>query len=144
VSPAYQGWLCCLSAAGDGANSIKLFGQPSRLEAAAAATAAAGTTGSSDPLAADAAAPGTPERAREQERSDQQLNGVLQDAAAAAAAGDAAAAAGDAWECLCSVQQAHDADVNCVRWHPSRQGFLASAGDDGVVKLWQYKQLLQT
>jgi WD40 repeat protein len=58
-----------------------------------------------------------------------------------AAAGDAA---GNAWECLCSVQQAHDADVNCVRWHPSRQGFLASAGDDGMVKLWQYTQHTRT
>jgi hypothetical protein len=31
-----------------------------------------------------------------------------------------------------------------VRWHPSQQGLLASAGDDGVVKLWQYKRLEQT
>lgn len=40
------------------------------------------------------------------------------------------------------VQQlhAHSQDVNCVRWRPSRQsdtiGMLASAGDDGVVTLW--------
>jgi hypothetical protein len=169
----------CASAAGDGANSIKLFGQPSTLEAAAAAAAAAGAASSSSPQAddaADAAAPGTPKRAREQDSSDEQLNGVLQDptSAAAAAVGDAAGnlksnsimrlatatclnsscsqshyaiafqIAGTAWECLVTVQQAHDADVNCVRWHPSRQGFLASAGDDGLVKLWQYTQQTQS
>ncbi|KAF8072486.1 CIAO1 [Scenedesmus sp. PABB004] len=41
--------------------------------------------------------------------------------------------------CRCSMEQAHAADVNCVRWHPSQRGLLASAGDDGVVKLWLHR-----
>ena len=28
-------------------------------------------------------------------------------------------------------------DVNCVTWNPSERGLLASASDDGSVKLWQ-------
>lgn len=51
------------------------------------------------------------------------------------------------------TQQAHSADVNCVRWNPkpsimtTRSGdsvsfttgnLLASASDDGVVKIWRY------
>ena len=28
-------------------------------------------------------------------------------------------------------------DVNCVRWHPTDPTLLASAGDDGRVKLWR-------
>ncbi|KAF6258113.1 WD40-repeat-containing domain protein [Scenedesmus sp. NREL 46B-D3] len=141
-----------LIATGDGANCIKLFGQPDLLEAAAAAAeAAAGAASSSNAAdssssnvhrqAADtAAAPGTPELAGEQETPEEQLTGGPQGSTAAAAA---AGNAESAWECLCSVQQSHNADVNCVRWHPSQQGLLASAGDDGVVKLWQYRQLSQ-
>lgn len=33
--------------------------------------------------------------------------------------------------------RAHTADVNCVRWNPKRPGLLASAGDDGMVRIWQ-------
>lgn len=33
--------------------------------------------------------------------------------------------------------KAHDGDVNCVRWN-AQDSLLASAGDDGVVTLWQY------
>ncbi|RMZ55994.1 hypothetical protein APUTEX25_004418, partial [Auxenochlorella protothecoides] len=35
---------------------------------------------------------------------------------------------------------AHASDTNCVRWHPTIPGLLASAGDDGILKLWQYDQ----
>ena len=39
---------------------------------------------------------------------------------------------------VCSIPEAHlNADVNCVRWHPRNPEILASAGDDGVVKLWR-------
>lgn len=38
----------------------------------------------------------------------------------------------------CRREQAHPTDVNCVRWHPTQRGLLASAGDDGTVRLWQY------
>uniref|UniRef100_A0A061SGP0 Putative cytosolic iron-sulfur protein assembly n=1 Tax=Tetraselmis sp. GSL018 TaxID=582737 RepID=A0A061SGP0_9CHLO len=34
-------------------------------------------------------------------------------------------------------EMAHSLDVNSVRWHPEIPGLLASAGDDGLVKLWQ-------
>lgn len=34
--------------------------------------------------------------------------------------------------------QAHSLDINCVRWHPSDATLLASASDDGSVKIWQY------
>jgi WD40 repeat protein len=37
-----------------------------------------------------------------------------------------------------TVPKAHTADVNCVRWSPTQPSLLASAGDDGVIKLWSY------
>eukprot|EP00897_Mesotaenium_endlicherianum_P009172 jgi/Mesen1/8283/ME000045S07744 len=33
--------------------------------------------------------------------------------------------------------KAHPTDVNCVRWHPKEARWLASAGDDGTVRLWE-------
>lgn len=36
-------------------------------------------------------------------------------------------------------RQAHAGDVNCVRWHPRDDGLLASAGDDGAVRLWRLR-----
>ncbi|KAL3155392.1 hypothetical protein ABBQ38_010951 [Trebouxia sp. C0009 RCD-2024] len=36
-------------------------------------------------------------------------------------------------------QQAHNADVNCVRWSPRDPTLLATAGDDNTVRLWRYK-----
>ena len=40
------------------------------------------------------------------------------------------------------IINAHDNDVNCVRWNPhSRyQHLLASAGDDGKIKIWEFRQ----
>ena len=35
-----------------------------------------------------------------------------------------------------SLRDAHSEDVNSVDWHPVTPGLLASAGDDGLVKLW--------
>lgn len=37
-----------------------------------------------------------------------------------------------------SMDNAHTQDVNCVQWNPSMSGFVASASDDGTVKVWFY------
>lgn len=42
------------------------------------------------------------------------------------------------FELACEQLQAHDADVNCVAWHPLQGELLASAGDDGFIKIWRY------
>lgn len=47
-----------------------------------------------------------------------------------------AASGSEGWQLLGKQEQAHEADVNCVRWSPDAC-LLASAGDDNEVKLWQ-------
>ena len=42
------------------------------------------------------------------------------------------------YSCVATAAAAHDLDVNCVRWHPKDATLLASAGDDGSIKLWRY------
>jgi cytosolic iron-sulfur protein assembly protein CIAO1 len=39
----------------------------------------------------------------------------------------------------CRKEQAHPCDVNCVRWHPKDGSLLASAGDDGCIKIWKFE-----
>ena len=36
----------------------------------------------------------------------------------------------------CSVKEAHSQDVNSVAWNPKIEGLMATAGDDGKIKLW--------
>jgi len=38
------------------------------------------------------------------------------------------------------ADDAHDGDVNCVKWHPRDGSCLVSCGDDGAVKLWKYQR----
>jgi len=38
------------------------------------------------------------------------------------------------------ADDAHDGDVNCVKWHPRDGTCLVSCGDDGAVKLWKYQR----
>jgi WD40 repeat protein len=35
---------------------------------------------------------------------------------------------------------AHDGDVNCVKWHPRDGTRLVSCGDDGAVRMWRYRR----
>mmetsp|Transcript_35918 Transcript_35918/g.54607 ORF Transcript_35918/g.54607 Transcript_35918/m.54607 type:complete len:255 (-) Transcript_35918:211-975(-) len=37
-----------------------------------------------------------------------------------------------------STVNAHDGDINCVKWSPVDGRILVSAGDDGVVNVWKY------
>ena len=63
---------------------------------------------------------------------------VFVDVSDGGAARGADAAPGVTFEQEAVAAAAHRGDVNCVRWSPRMSGLLASAGDDGVVRLWQY------
>ncbi|XP_044015397.1 probable cytosolic iron-sulfur protein assembly protein Ciao1 [Aphidius gifuensis] len=39
---------------------------------------------------------------------------------------------------ICCEINAHKLDVNSVCWNPNESGLLASAGDDGNIKIWRY------
>ena len=39
---------------------------------------------------------------------------------------------------VCAMESAHTQDVNSVQWNPVEVGLLASASDDGDVKIWFY------
>ncbi|KAJ1756355.1 Cytosolic iron-sulfur protein assembly protein [Coemansia sp. RSA 1591] len=37
----------------------------------------------------------------------------------------------------CAQEYAHGlSDINCVKWNPKHKGWLATCGDDGVVRIW--------
>jgi len=36
----------------------------------------------------------------------------------------------------CTAENAHQQDVNGIAWNPKEFGVLASASDDGTVKIW--------
>eukprot|EP00775_Hariotina_reticulata_P011717 gene11717-biopygen13700 len=123
----------------DGANAIKLFGQPTGLEI---------------PSSSDQITAGDCNKKQEPEQLDkrwqQQQQQVLLEQPgmceqAAAGHGDhghgtSAILEEEPWEYLCGAANAHEADVNCVRWHPLQPHLLASCGDDNVVKLWTFSR----
>jgi len=39
---------------------------------------------------------------------------------------------------ICSIDKAHNQDVNCVAWNPAVKGSLASCSDDGEIKFWTF------
>ncbi|XP_046426028.1 probable cytosolic iron-sulfur protein assembly protein Ciao1 isoform X1 [Neodiprion virginianus] len=41
---------------------------------------------------------------------------------------------------VCTTDDAHTQDVNSVQWNPVVPGQLASASDDGLVKIWLYSE----
>ena len=43
-------------------------------------------------------------------------------------------------ECV-KKEKAHEDDVNCVLWHPSKN-LLISCSDDNSIKLWKIKEIL--
>ena len=45
---------------------------------------------------------------------------------------------GVSFELACTAEAAHSSDVNCVSWNPKDPTLLASAGDDGTVKVWRF------
>ena len=36
---------------------------------------------------------------------------------------------------LCEIENAHNGDVNCVRW---KNNLISSCGDDGLIKIWEF------
>ena len=46
---------------------------------------------------------------------------------------------GGSWRQAAAAAQAHEQDVNSVRWNPADGALLASAGDDARVRLWRYE-----
>ncbi|XP_046836874.1 probable cytosolic iron-sulfur protein assembly protein Ciao1 isoform X1 [Vespa crabro] len=41
---------------------------------------------------------------------------------------------------ICSMNNAHTQDVNSTQWNPAIAGQIASASDDGLVKIWFYNE----
>ena len=39
---------------------------------------------------------------------------------------------------VCSIDTAHEGDVNCVHWSPSDPTILLSAGDDNLIQIWRF------
>jgi WD40 repeat protein len=44
----------------------------------------------------------------------------------------------ETWELGAENLKAHSGDVNCVRWHPTKD-VLASTGDDSEVRIWEWQ-----
>ena len=111
-----------LIASGCADNAIRIFGEAAPGGAAAMDEAAAAA-------AADAVA------------AEPGLRGIFMQQAGEQGAGEGGGggAPGGSFSLLCTREQAHPLDVNCVRWHPSDATLLASAGDDCCVRLWRWR-----
>lgn len=44
------------------------------------------------------------------------------------------------FELVCTKQNAHSQDVNCVMWNTTGNGELLSCSDDGVIRIWNYSE----
>lgn len=44
------------------------------------------------------------------------------------------------FDMVCSADNSRSQDVNCTQWNPATPGLLASASDDGQVKIWFYSE----
>lgn len=42
--------------------------------------------------------------------------------------------------CKITIDSAHESDVNVISWNLTEQHFIASGGDDGVIKVWDLRQ----
>ena len=42
--------------------------------------------------------------------------------------------------CKITIDNSHDSDVNVISWNCKEQHFIASGGDDGVIKVWDLRQ----
>jgi len=42
--------------------------------------------------------------------------------------------------CKIAIDNSHDSDVNVVSWNGKEQHFIASGGDDGIIKVWDLRQ----
>ena len=42
--------------------------------------------------------------------------------------------------CKIAVDNAHNSDVNVISWNRKEQHFIASGGDDGIIKVWDLRQ----
>ena len=45
---------------------------------------------------------------------------------------------GEQCNLLHAQHKAHLQDVNCVAWHPTDSGTLASCSDDGSIRIWKF------